>query len=105
LKTATSLKAGTLLLLTLWSPFVRGQGKWVGLAPFPDPREEVMGEAANGRLYVFSGLIPLWHPAGLVYEYDPATNQWTKKKPMALPSHHVAFCEHDCKIYAFGGFV
>ena len=24
---------------------------------------------------------------------------------MALPSHHVAFCEHDGKIYAFGGFV
>ena len=81
------------------------QGKWMDLAPFPDPREEVMGEAANGKLYVFSGLIPLWHPAGLVYEYDPATNHWTKKKPMALPSHHVAFCEHDGKIYAFGGFV
>jgi len=40
-----------------------------------------------------------------VYEYDPAQNAWTKKKPMALPSHHVAFCEHDGKIYAFGGFV
>jgi N-acetylneuraminic acid mutarotase len=24
---------------------------------------------------------------------------------MALPSHHVAFCEHDGKIYTFGGFV
>jgi N-acetylneuraminic acid mutarotase len=80
-------------------------GKWMDVAPFPDPREEVMGEAANGKMYVFAGLIPLWHPAGLVYEYDPATNQWTKKKPMALPSHHVAFCEHDGKIYAFGGFV
>ena len=84
---------------------LHAQGKWVNLAPFPDPREEVMGEAANGKLYVFAGLIPFWHPAGLVYEYDPATNQWTKKKPMALPSHHVAFCEHDGKIYAFGGFV
>jgi hypothetical protein len=44
------------------------QGKWVDLAPFPEPKEEVMGEAANGKLYVFAGLIPLWHPAGLVYE-------------------------------------
>jgi len=84
---------------------VHAQGKWVDLAPFPEPKEEVMGEAANGKLYVFAGLIPLWHPAGLVYEYDPAQNAWTKKKPMALPSHHVAFCEHDGKIYAFGGFV
>ena|SRR5581483_6735966 len=74
---------------------IHSPGKWVDLAQFPEPREEVMGEAANGKLYVFAGLIPLWHPAGLVYEYDPAANTWTKKKPMALPSHHVAFCDHD----------
>jgi N-acetylneuraminic acid mutarotase len=101
--------AGVLAALTLtFTPRVshaQAPGKWVDVAPFPDPREEVMGEAANGKMYVFAGLIPLWHPAGLVYEYDPATNQWTKKKPMALPSHHVAFCEYDGKIYAFGGFV
>ena len=62
MKTTTSLKTFALLFLTMWAPVVHGQGKWVDLAPFPDPREEVMGEAANGRLYVFSGLIPLWHP-------------------------------------------
>src|SRR5262249_30235492 len=81
------------------------QGKWMTLAPFPEPREELMGEASNGKMYVFAGLIPLWKPAGLVYEYDPARDTWTKKKPMALPSHHVAFCQHGGKIYAFGGFV
>ena len=42
---------------------------------------------------------------GLVYEYDPATDTWTKKKPMPLASHHVAFTEYRGKIYAFGGFV
>src|SRR5579871_864830 len=84
---------------------IHAQGKWVDLAPFPEPKEEVMGESANGKLYVFAGLIPLWHPAGLVYEYGPGKNTWTKKKPMALPSHHVAFCEMDGKIYTFGGFV
>lgn len=84
---------------------IHAQGKWTDIAPFPEPKEEVMGEAANGKMYVFAGLIPLWHPAGLVYEYDPARNTWTKKKPMALPSHHVAFCEYNGKIYAFGGFV
>ena len=41
----------------------------------------------------------------MVYEYDPATDKWTKKKPMALASHHVAFTEYHGKIYAFGGFV
>jgi N-acetylneuraminic acid mutarotase len=41
----------------------------------------------------------------MVYEYDPAADKWTKKKPMALASHHVSFTEHKGKIYAFGGFV
>jgi N-acetylneuraminic acid mutarotase len=41
----------------------------------------------------------------MVYEYDAATDKWAKKKPMALPAHHVAFTEYKGKIYAFGGFV
>ena len=81
------------------------QGKWLKLAPFPQPAEEISGAAAGGKMYVFAGLAPGWKPVGMVYEYDPATNQWTKKKPMGLPSHHVAFTTYRDKIYAFGGFV
>jgi N-acetylneuraminic acid mutarotase len=81
------------------------QGKWAKLAPFPEPAEELLGAAANGKLYVFCGLAPGWKPIGMVYEYDPATDKWAKKKPMPLASHHVAFTEHQGKIYAFGGFV
>ncbi|MBV9483647.1 MAG: hypothetical protein JO249_23275 [Acidobacteria bacterium] len=82
-----------------------GQGKWLKLAPFPQPAEEISGTAAAGKMYVFAGLAPLWKPVGMVYEYDPASDHWTKKKPMALPSHHVAFANYQEKIYAFGGFV
>jgi N-acetylneuraminic acid mutarotase len=81
------------------------QGKWIKLAAFPDPSEELLGAAAGGKMYVFCGLAPGWVPKALVYEYDPATDKWTKKKPMALPSHHVAFTEYHGKIYSFGGFV
>ena len=81
------------------------QGKWLKLAPFPQPAEEISGTAAGGKMYVFAGLAPVWKAVGMVYEYDPATNQWTKKKPMALPSHHVAFTTYHDKVYAFGGFV
>jgi len=81
------------------------QGKWVKLAPFPEPGEELLGASANGKMYVFCGLAPGWIPQGLVYEYDPASDKWTKKKPMALASHHVSFTEYKGKIYAFGGFV
>lgn len=80
-------------------------GKWVKLAPFPEPAEELYGMAAGGKLYVFGGLTPGWIPRGLVYAYDPAADRWTKKKPMALPSYHVAVTELGGKVYVFGGFV
>ena len=77
---------------------------WVQGAPFPEPSEEVLGATAGGKFYVFAGLAPGWKPKALVFEYDPASNQWTKKKPMRLASHHVAFTSLNDKIYAFGGF-
>ncbi len=89
----------------LAEPMAKAQAKWEKLAQFPDPAEEILGVAAGGKMYVFAGLIPLWKPRGIVYEYDPATDHWTKKNPMALPSHHIAFTEYHGKIYAFGGFV
>src|SRR5437870_5637376 len=81
------------------------QGKWTKLAPFPEPAEELIGVAAAGKMYVFCGLAPGWKPIGMVYEYDPATDKWAKKKPMPVLTHHVAFTEYRGKIYAFGGFV
>jgi N-acetylneuraminic acid mutarotase len=93
------------LMLTLIQASALAQGRWIKLAPFPEPAEELLGAAAGGKLYVFAGLNPGWKPKALVYEYDPATDKWTKKKPMALASHHVAISELNGKIYAFGGFV
>ena len=84
-------------------PVVHAQ-KWVNLAPFPEPSEEVYGVASGGKLYVFAGLAPGWTPKGLVYEYDPATDKWTKKKNMPVPSHHVSVAELNGKIYVMGGF-
>jgi N-acetylneuraminic acid mutarotase len=42
---------------------------------------------------------------GVNYEYDPATDVWTKKSPMPRPAHHAALAAVNGKIYAFGGFV
>ena len=82
-----------------------GEGKWISLAPFPEPGEELAGAGAGGKLYVFLGIKPIWRPMGLVYEYDPGTNAWTKKKPMPRPSHHTAITEMNGNISLFGGFV
>ncbi|HEY7678403.1 MAG TPA: kelch repeat-containing protein, partial [Candidatus Methylomirabilis sp.] len=95
-----------LVMLAVWAvPAGAGEGKWISLAPFPEPGEELAGAGAGGKLYVFLGIKPVWRPMGLVYEYDPATNAWTKKKPMPLASHHTAVTEMNGKIYLFGGFV
>ena len=58
----------------------------------------------NGKLYVMGG----WDDGkarGANYEYDPATDKWTKKSPMPRPAHHAALAAVNGKIYAFGGFV
>src|ERR1700722_20003775 len=98
---------GLACTLAIWTPAVRAQGgQWMSLPPFPEPHEEVIGQGANGKMYVFAGLVsaPIWLPVGMVYEYDPPANKWTKKKPMALPAHHLALAELNGKIYVFGGF-
>ena len=60
------------------SPWKRG-------APFPEPEEELDGAAANGKMYVMGGYGEAGKPVGMVWEYDPANDKWTKKKDMALP--------------------
>src|SRR5579863_5430853 len=90
--------AVSLAFVSAGAPYALAQVKWEKLAPFPEPAEEILGAAAGGKMYVFAGLVPFWKPKGLVYEYDPATDHWTKKNPMALPSHHVAFTEYHGKI-------
>src|SRR5260221_328027 len=44
-----SALAATLLAL-LFTTCVQAQGKWVKLAPFPEPAEELLGVAAGGKL-------------------------------------------------------
>ena len=80
------------------------QGKWIRLAPFPQATGELLGAAINGKLYAAQGLLPGFKPAGLVYEYDPAGDAWTQKKPMPHPVHHAAVTALNGKMYLFGGF-
>lgn len=78
--------------------------KWETAAPIPQGAEEVYGIAAGGKLYVFGGLAPGWKPMGMVVEYDPAVNRWTRKRDMPQFIHHVALAESGGKIYMFGGY-
>jgi N-acetylneuraminic acid mutarotase len=80
------------------------QGKWIRLAPFPQATGELLGVAINGKLYAAQGLLPGFKPAGFVYQYDPAGDAWTQKKPMPHPVHHAAVTVMNGKMYLFGGF-
>src|SRR6267378_475347 len=85
------------------TPAAHAQAKWVRLAPFPEPAEEILGAAAGGKMYVFAGLAPVWKPMGMVWEYDPANDNW--KALASLPTKRgsaVAAVVGD-KIYVIGG--
>ena len=79
--------------------------RWTKAAPFPEPEEELYGTVINGKFYVVGGFgfNPLAGqpgaaapaggriaagctapgggcPPGLIYEYDPGPDKWTKKR-------------------------
>ena len=95
---------GLLATLMLLASGITAAQKLSRAAPFPEASEELYGIGSGGKLYVFGGLAPGWKPKGLVYEYDPAKDAWTKKKNMPIASHHIALAEINGKIYVFGGF-
>jgi N-acetylneuraminic acid mutarotase len=87
--------------VSLLTPIAHSQGRWVRLAPFPEPAEELYGAAINGKMYVLGGY---GERIGKVFAYDPAADTWTKKKQMALAVHHQAMIPYNGKLYMFGGF-
>jgi len=79
--------------------------RWVKAAPFPEPEEELYAVTVNGKMYVIGGFgyMPFGNPPGLVYEYDPGPDKWTKKKILPQRVHHQAQSVSNNKIYVFGG--
>jgi N-acetylneuraminic acid mutarotase len=81
------------------------KGKWEPSKAFPMPMEEPVGVAVNGKLYIFQGLTDGgFQPMGVVYVYDPKSNEWAKKKDMPQQLHHAMTTVHNGKVYVFGGF-
>ena len=81
------------------------EGRWIRLAPYPQPTQEIGGAVANGKLYILGGY-GANAPGGLagwLNEYDPATDKWTKKADIPMPVHHMAMTGYNGKVYVFGG--
>lgn len=73
------------------------ENSWVAKAPMPNGLSIVKAAVANGKIYVMN--------SSSNYEYDPAIDTWTAKKPMPTPrlwlSFGIAACEN--KIFVIGG--
>jgi N-acetylneuraminic acid mutarotase len=80
------------------------QGHWSKAAAFPEPEEELYGIAVAGKMYVLGGFGD-GKPVGMNWQYDPATDKWTKIKDMPLPVHHESLAEYHGKLYMFGGYI
>src|ERR1700752_4801255 len=102
------LTLAMLVLLALCAlaaaPPAEAQSQWKFAAPVPKAIGELYGTSVGGKIYVLGGL-ENQAPAGYVWEYDPATDQWTARKPMPRPAHHLMIAVWQNKIYVFGGFV
>ena len=83
------------------------KGQWLPSTAFPMPMEEPVGAVVDGKLYIIQGLTDGgFQPMGVVYVYDPASKNWTKKSPMPEPHvHHGMTVALNDKIYVFGGFM
>lgn len=73
------------------------ENSWMPKSSMPDGLSIVKAAVANGKIYVMNG--------SANYEYDPATDSWTAKKPMPTPRLGVSFGIVSCqgKIYMIGG--
>ena len=80
-----------------------GVPKWTKVANFPNPEEELYGSVVNNKFYALGGFGQGGMPPGLVFEYDPAVDRWTRKKDMPVKVHHQAQAAYNGKLYVFGG--
>lgn len=100
---ATSIAAGSVGTAHAQAPAQNRVPQWVKAAPFPTPEEELYGSVINGKFYVLGGFGVGGMAPGLVFEYDPAGDRWTRKKDMPIKVHHQAQTPYNGKLYVFGG--
>ena len=89
---------------------------WKSLAPLPSKRGSAFAAEAGGKIYVIGGATTVegskdpyftfFGPARILSSndmYDPTTNKWESRRPMAVPRNHAFGGVVNGKIYVIGG--
>ena len=89
---------------------------WKSLAPLPGKRGSAVAVEVGGKIYVIGGVTTVegskdpfftfFGPARVLSTndvYDPATNKWESRRPMAVPRNHAFAGAVNGKIYVIGG--
>lgn len=79
------------------------QSAWETLAPLQNPPSLATMASANGKIYLLSGSGTAAGAQTSTYEYDPASNSWTKKAKIPQACYWATANEVDGKIYVMGG--
>jgi N-acetylneuraminic acid mutarotase len=89
---------------------------WKSLAPLPGKHGAAVAVEVDGKIYVIGGattvegskdpFFTFFGPARVLTTndvYDPATNTWESRRPMAVPRNHAFAGAVNGKIYVIGG--
>ena len=89
---------------------------WKSLPPLPGKRGSALAAEVGGKIYVIGGVTTVegskdpfftfFGPAQVLSTnevYDPATNKWESRRPMAVPRNHAFAGAVNDKIYVIGG--
>jgi peroxiredoxin/N-acetylneuraminic acid mutarotase len=89
---------------------------WKALAPLPTKRGAAVAVESGGKIYVIGGATtvdgskdPFFTFMGAAKDlstnevYDPGTNKWETRKPMAVPRNHAFAAGVNGKIYVIAG--
>jgi N-acetylneuraminic acid mutarotase len=89
---------------------------WKSLAPLPGKRGSAVAVEVGGKIHMIGGAstvegstdpyFTFFGPARVLNThdlYDPATNTWESRRPMAVPRNHAFAAAVNGKIYVIGG--
>ncbi len=82
-----------------------GAGRWVAKSPLPEPRNEVVAAAVDGKIYVLGGSVSGNSSLTRNEEYDPAADTWRVRAPLPAGASHMTAAVLNGKVYTIGGFV